>query len=460
MEPSFELKIEQSQKLIMTPALKQAITLLQFPTVQLTDYIQQQLVDNPILEIKDDMVDNETDEPEGIDQAKDFPWEEYFDHNKEYKLRTVREVNEYFSLENYIQEKESLQDFLLSQLRIDLNMDTRDYKIAEYLVGSLDDNGYFIDEIEEVSEILKVSSKRVSMVLHEIQQLEPAGIAARNLEECLLLQLRRKENVPSALRTIIKNCLPAVADGRYRYISNRLGINPLEVQKAIQFIQTLNPRPAGIKDYSAKTSYIVPDLFVEKVEGQYMITINDAGYRYLQINPYYELLLKNKDEEHVYSFIKKYLDSALWLMRSIEQRRLTLYRVAEQIIKIQNDFFKHGINYLKPLTLKDVASALRLHESTVSRTVSNKYLEAPRGAFPLKFFFTGCVPGDNEQVYSSLSIKNFIKEIIGQELSTSPYSDQELANYLKEQGIVISRRTVSKYRKEMLIPPSTKRKRQ
>jgi len=466
MVMNFELKMEQSQKLVMTMELQQAIALLQLSAVELMDYIQEEVMNNPLLEIQEkEENDPETEKTLQNEQLTNslenapFEWEEYFNDFEPSYDREKISLNENLSpFPDYLASQEkNLQEHLNFQL-IMSQVSGKKYLIAEYLIGNLDSSGYLQGEIGEHAQFLGVEEAEVLEALELIQTFEPCGVGARTLKECLLLQLGEHNNVPPYAKAVVEGYLPEVARGRYREIAHKLGISLKELQDAVDFIRTLNPRPGAYLSGSGEIRYIVPDVIVEKVEGEYVIIIND-NIPHLFINPFYQNLLRRGCEESVNSFIKKRLESALWLLKSIEQRRLTLYKVTEQIVKIQKPFLEKGIHFLKPLTLKDVADRIGMHESTVSRATANKYVQTPRGLYSLKFFFSSSVGGVKGEVYSALSIKALLKQLIEEEKPSSPYSDQQLKELLEKQGIQLSRRTVTKYRKELGIPASSGRRR-
>lgn len=463
MKLDYQLKIEQTQKLIITPELKLAITLLQYSTIELQDYIQEELLSNPVLELGDSEATNEEEPLEELEED-DFPWEEYFrDMGLDATGYTPnpgrRDWSNFPTVDNYAGCPGTIMEELLGQLRL-MPLSPRQYSIAAYLIGNLDHNGYLGSDLGELAASLGVSTEEMEKVLRIVQGLEPTGIASRNLQECLLLQLSGLENPPPLAVEIVKQFLPAAADGRYRQIAARLGCDIKEVQEAIDFIRTLNPKPGSVFGGAPETRYVVPDIHVEKVDDKYIVVMNDNLTPHLMISPFYQRLFQNgvKDEK-LSTFIKNKLEKASWLLRSIEQRRLTLYRVAQQIVEIQEPFLEHGIRQLKPLTLKDIARVVGVHESTVSRATANKYMQTPRGLFPLKFFFSSGLTGEGGEDYSSHSIKSYLRELIEQEDSQSPFSDQQLTGLLEEKGIVISRRTVAKYREELSIPASYRRRR-
>ena len=470
MKLDYNLKLEQTQKLIITPELKLAITLLQYSSLELQDHIQEELLNNPVLEVqetrepeKEEVVDQETTEEKDKSSDDDFPWEEYFrDMDLEstpYPAHAARDIPEQASVENCAGTCGTMIEDLLEQLRM-MKLSNRQYSAAAFLAGSLDHNGYLQGDLNDLAEALGATRVEMEEALAILQKLEPAGIGCRNLQECLLLQLEKHDEKPPFVAEIIKNYLPAAADGRYHYIATRLNIEEQQVADAVNFIRTLNPKPGSIYGEGEETRYIVPDVIVEQVDDQYVVMGNDSSIPQLMISPFYQQMLRNDAaDEQLSAFIKSKIEKAYWLIRSIEQRRLTLYKVSQQIVDIQRPFLDLGIKSLKPLTLKDVAVNVGVHESTVSRATANKYIQTPRGLFPLKFFFSSGLSGAGGTDYSSHSIKTHIRELIEAEDPEKPLSDQTLAEILQEKGINISRRTVAKYREEISIPASYKRRR-
>ncbi|NLZ32016.1 MAG: RNA polymerase factor sigma-54 [Firmicutes bacterium] len=463
MRLDYELKLEQSQKLIITPELKLAINILQYSALELQDFIQEELLSNPVLEIGDGELEGEEEPPEQLPED-DFPWEEYF-RDADLDLAGYmpnparRDWSEFPSVDNYAGSPSTMMEELLGQLRL-IDLTPRQYGIAAYIIGNLEPDGYLRADLHELAEALGVPLEEMEMGLKIVQGLEPPGIASRNLRECLLLQLQSLENPPPLAVKIVEQYLSSAAEGRYRQIAARLGCDVAEVQAAVDFIRTLNPRPGANFGGAADTRYIVPDIIVEKVDGEYVILMNDQVAPHLTISPFYQRLARSGvADEKLSNFIKSKLEKAAWLLRSIEQRRLTLYRVAQKIVEIQQPFLEHGIKHLKPLTLKDVARAVGVHESTVSRATANKYMQTPRGLYPLKFFFSSGLTGEGGEDYSSHSIKSYLRDLIEHEDPQNPFSDQQLTELLEAKGIFISRRTVAKYREELSIPASYRRRR-
>ncbi len=473
MKLDYNLKLEQTQKLIITPELKLAITLLQYSTLELQEHIQQELVNNPVLEVvegreedKEEEEVQEQDEELSPDDfyGSDFPWEEYFrdmglDSGGGQGAGTSRSLEERPSVENCPGITGTMLEDLLSQLRM-LSLSERQYTVAAYLAGNLDRNGYLQGELEDLAGALGIGLDEVERALHVVQKLEPCGVGCRSLQECLMLQLRQAGNTPDLALDIVKHYLPAAADGRYQYLATRLDCDVGAVKEAVDYIRTLNPKPGSLYGEGEETRFIIPDVIVQKVDNEYVVTGNDGSMPQLTISPFYRRMLKsNSVDEQLHTFVKHKIEKAYWLIRSIEQRRVTLFKVSQKIVDIQKTFLEEGIKKLKPLTLKDVAMEVGVHESTVSRASANKYIQTPRGLFPLKFFFSSGLSGDGGTDYSSPSIKVHIKEMVEAEDGDKPFSDQKLTDLLKERGVNISRRTVAKYREELSIPPSYKRRR-
>jgi len=477
MKIDYNLKLEQNQKLIITPELKLAITLLQYSSLELIEHIEQELLENPVLEIQDnpepekepekesESVETvEADDAAAAGSTDDLPWDEYFrdmDLDSSYytpvRSREAAELQP--TVENCAGLSGSMQEDLCAQLRM-LNLSPQQFTVAAYLAGNLDHNGYLQGELEDLTEVIGAELDETEEALKVIQKLEPAGIGCRNLQECLLLQLQRLDNPPHLAIEIVNNYLPAAADGRYRFLTSRLGCTEEAIKEAVEFIRTLNPKPGSIFGEGEETRYIVPDITVEKIDGQYLVTANDGRIPQLTISPFYQKILRDDaSDEQLSSFIKTKIEKACWLIRSIEQRRITLFKVAQEIVQIQEAFLEQGIKNLKPLTLKEVATNIGVHESTVSRATAGKYIQTPRGLFPLKFFFSSGLAGAGGVDYSSLSIKTYLRELIDAENPEKPLSDQHLAELLQVKGINISRRTVAKYREEIALPASYKRRR-
>lgn len=454
MKLDFSLQMQQVQKLLMTPQLKQAIKILQMPAFELQEYVQQKIEENPVLEVTEDEIKNEYQPEKEIKGPVD--WQEYFNGISDYgEISFGKEVIERDSFDTYTSKDITFLEYFEQQLGI-LDLSKEDQKIAEYIVGSLDDTGYLKTPINELAKNLGVDEESIENVLEIVQQLEP-GIGARDLKECLLLQVKFRTDSPPKTYDVIDNYLELVADMKLPKISEKLGLPLVDVQKIVDFIKKLNPKPGLAFASTMDNRYIQPDVTVLDFQEEYIIMVNDNTIPKLQINDYYKSLL-NTGSEKEQQYIKETLNNAFYLIKAIEQRKKTLQQVVEYIVGYQKDFFKHGIKHLKPLRLKDVAENLEIHESTVSRATNGKFADTPRGIYELKYFFSGSLDkGDGE--IATLGIKQRIYDMIEKEDTSKPLSDQQIADILQKEGITISRRTVAKYRDEGNIPSSSKRKR-
>lgn len=460
MKLGFGLALQQQQKLIMTPELRQAIAILQLPLAELEAYLQEELLNNPMLEVRE--------EEEAPSEAEPTPAEEVTE------LQATADWLEYLGLEPsgavpaapertyevQMALEPTLHDHLLEQLKV-AELTPGQARIATYLIGSIDDNGYLTLPLLEAAEQLAVPLTAAEHVLHVVQGFEPTGVGARNLQECLRLQAAAVGCDTPLVLALIAAHLDDLAAGRITRIAEVLAVRPTEVQAAADLIRTLDPKPGRRFGRPGETRYVVPDAVVERVGGEYVVLVNDSSVPRLSVSSYYRQVLADPQgvEGDTRKFLEGKLHSALWLMKAIEQRRVTLHRVTETIVRLQRAFFDRGIRHLRPMTLRDVAQELGLHESTISRASSGKYVQTPQGLFELKFFFSSGVEGARGQGVSAESVKRLIQDLIDHEAATAPLSDQELADRLGKQGVVISRRTVAKYREEMQVAPSSKRKR-
>ncbi|MDN5344670.1 MAG: polymerase sigma-54 factor [Clostridia bacterium] len=454
------LNLEQTQKLIMTPELRQAIMVLQLSTLELAEYIQQELQENPLLEIGDDGEVAAAEEP-GEDQGGlEIDWQEYFQDGSDLGyVNGPREEAREWNQQNLVAGQPTLQDHLLLQLKI-AAPSAREREIGTFLIGNLDANGYLKISLKEAAAYLKVSPAAVWRVLQLIQRFDPPGVGARSLTECLLIQLRQRDDAPRGAEKIIRNFLSYVAEGRLGHIARRLNMTLPEVQAAVDYIRTLDPKPGRSFGDSQENRYIVPDVIIERVGSDYVVLVNDLALPRLGINPLYQALMRQEGncDEATRNFIESKLNAAAWLIRSLEQRRLTIYRVVNCLVQEQREFLDKGLKYLKPLTMRQVAATLGMHESTVSRATANKYVQTPRGVFELKFFFASGIEKRGGTA-TAKSIKKMIAEIISREDAANPLTDLQIQELLQRQGIQISRRTVAKYRDEQGIPAAAKRKR-
>ncbi|MDL2280735.1 RNA polymerase factor sigma-54, partial [Selenomonadales bacterium OttesenSCG-928-I06] len=493
MQMDHNLQLETTQKLLMTPQLRQAISILQLSSTELVSLVEKELLENPILEVDESQDTKSPEEPDAI-ESEVSSMEDLYNVTKEKKL-DYDEWSEYFSyiFSDYVyspvdRNKEqvdlfsiypvstmSLHEHLEMQLNfslsenknpIDYNIEKEILKIGKFLIGCIDENGYLRCSISEASSILKVSPVLVEQVLNIIKTFDPVGVGARNLAECLLIQINQTKCCSSyesyyIVKEIIENHLVDIGEGKLKKVSEALKISIKEVQNAIDIIRKLEPKPGGaFSDFNAE--YIHPDVIVAKDRDDYVITLNDKHVPMLSINPYYRQITRNKSYDmdgDTKKFVEDKLNSALWLIRSIEQRRQTIVNVTRTIVDMQREFFDSGANFLKPLVMRQVAEQAGIHESTVSRTVANKYIATPHGIFSMSSFFTKGLQGVGGVAISTNLIKRELKDLITHEDSRHPLSDSDLVYRLGDKGIRISRRTVTKYRKELNIPSSTKRRR-
>lgn len=477
-----KLDIRLAQKLIMTPQLQQAIKLLQLSKLELQQLINQTLLENPILEetVSETV---EADEDDAYKQSQvtgsesateeremdnvapldglNLKWEDYFDEDRlggrelGYFKDNGEETPTY---EQILSKPSSLYDYLLWQL----NLSTSDQlirDIGEVIIGNIDENGYLQATIEEIELLSGTSRDNISEVLKLIQGFDPPGVAARDLRECLLIQIAQIGFKGTIVDTIISEHLSDFEKKRFPIVARKLGITLEELAHAIKVIEKLDPKP-GRPFYSSDNVYLVPDVFVIKYEGEYIVLLNDEGLPRLKINPIYRKMLKGNSGlgEEERGYLEDKFRSAIWMIRSIEQRNRTIYKVAQSIVKFQEEFFEKGVNYLKPLTLREIADDITMHESTVSRVTHNKYICTPQGIFELKYFFSSGLATADGDSCSSRSVRDMISKRISDESPIKPFSDQQIMEFLKERHIEIARRTVAKYRKELKIPSASRRK--
>ena len=479
MKLGYDLTIEQAQKLVMTPELIQAIQILQFNTQELDAYVEEQLLVNPVLEHSAAEVSEEgsredreepfpgaqnQDKPAKDSAQEDFDWKEYI-RDRQYDDISYKQ-GEYTPdedkndpLERYVSSDVTLPEHLLFQMQC-AELSSEEKRIGDYIIESLDENGYLTSSAKEMAEAMGVSEEESEAVLSVIQTFDPLGVGASDLQECLLIQLRQQGQLTELFELVIRNHLKDLAENRLGTIAREMGISTGEVQLISDVIRMLEPKPGRQFASQGETKYIVPDVIVEKIDEEYVVTINDNSTPHLMVSSYYQNLLHSAEQDEALSkYLSDRVNSALWLIKSIEQRKQTIYNVVSAVVRYQRDFFEKGSKYLKTLTLKDIAEELGIHESTVSRSINGKYMQCCRGVFEIKYFFSAGVSGSAGEGISSNSIKEFIKEIVDEEDPKSPYSDQDMAEMLQKKGIKISRRTVAKYRDEMHILSSSRRKR-
>lgn len=453
MKLGYSLTIEQKQTLAMTPELIQAIQILQFNNQELSEFVQNELLENPVLE---------SEKPSGLEDVdiRDKIVESNYEENtyKQWEYAPNDDDGDY-SYEQYVAIKTTLTDYLLEQLQFS-KLKGDKLRAGTYIVEAIDENGYLTVSVDEIAAALSMSPKIVEKALDVVQTFEPAGVGARDLKECLIIQLASKGLLTDEIEFVINNMLEDLAANKIAVIAKKIGIKNAEAQEISDLIKSLEPKPGAQYDSEKNIKYIIPDIYVEKIDGEYVVTNNDSSVPHLMISSYYNKLSSEaKEDDELNKYLNNRFNSAMWLIKSIEQRKQTIYNVASAIVQYQQDFFDKGERFLKTLTLKQIAEEVDVHESTVSRSINGKYLQCSRGVFELKYFFTSGVQSSGGDSVSSNSIKSIIKEIIDGENQKKPYSDQDIAQQLKEKGIEISRRTVAKYREDMNILSSSKRRR-
>ena len=469
------LSARLSQRLILTPSLQQAIKLLPLTTLELAEVLEQEVMENPLLEevpveetkTSEEIAQEAQDTPAAEREKADDPlkeieverfFEDYFDDGGERRMRPA-EVPEVPPIENTLTDSLDLSDHLLWQLRMCEETDQALLLVAEAIVQNLDEDGLLRVELEDVAAMGPWPMETVERALTLVQSLDPPGVAARSLTECLRIQLRVLGLEGSPADVMVRDHIKQLQSHQYPEISRQMGLTPEEVSHHLEIIRGLSPRP-GNRYSSKRSDYILPDVFVVKEGDEYKILLNDDGLPKLRISPTYRRMLDNKEpgSEETRAYVKDKLRSALWLLKSVDQRQRTIYKVAESIVRHQRAFLDHGVTHLRPLVLRDVASDIGMHESTVSRVVANKYMHTPRGVYEMRFFFHSGITSTMGEAVSSVSIKNRIKKLIEDEDASRPLSDSRIAEVLGAEGLPLARRTVAKYREELRLPPSNLRK--
>lgn len=469
MKTSLQLKV--SQQLSMTPQLQLAIKLLQLSTLELQQEIQTALENNPLLEV-DDQYDEvnvkQNDETENIDtrealDSKEIPDDIPLDASLDdiYSAGTPSGTNSDYrndELPIYQGEThETLHDYLEWQLELTPFSDT-DRAIAVSIIEAIDERGYLTVSTEEILEEQgndEIEMAEVEAVLKRIWNFDPIGVGARSLQECLSIQIQHLDT-PPLVKQIIDNYLDLLAIRDYRNLKKVLNTTDEQLKEAVDFIQRLQPYPGDLVN-TASPDYVIPDVMVKKVQGKWIVYLNSDTVPALRINQQYADMAKLANESDG-QYIRSHLQEANWFIKSIENRNETLLKVSQFIVEHQQAFFEHGAEYMKPMILSDVATAIDMHESTISRVTTQKYLHCPSGIYELKFFFSSHVNNDSGGEVSSTAIQALIKKYISAENSKKPLSDSKLVSMLEEKGIIIARRTVAKYREALSIPPSSQRK--
>ncbi len=476
---AIELKqsLKMSQRIIMTPQLQQAIKFLQLSRLELCQTINQEMEANPLLEevpggeIEEGLPEEEKKE-ESIKEeslpevtiketiSDDFDWEAYIsEYNTAWASSPHEDIEDRTSFENLISPKTSLYSHLVWQLQVS-DLDEAQREIGRYIIGNIDADGYLKESIDNIVHFTHRSIEEIFKVLNIIHEFDPVGVGAIDTKECLLIQLRFQGMGGSISERILLNYMKQLEKKRYNQIAKSMGVSLGEVLNAVSIIESLEPKPGRFYN-DEETIYIIPDVHVFKMGGEFVIFLNEDGLPKLRISNFYKETLAKKDDlsSTTREYIRDKLKSASWIIKSIHQRQKTIYKATRSIVKFQEDFFEFGAAHLKPMVLRDVAEDIEMHESTVSRVMNNKYMHCPFGVLELKYFLNSGIQSVNGVgKVASLSVKERLKEIIKTEDKSKPLSDQEIANILRQSNIDIARRTVAKYREVLGILPSNQRK--
>lgn len=470
------LEIRQTLKLtqqpIMTPQLQQAIKLLQLSRMELVDLVRQEQEENPVL---DEVIESSGEtEPLAVnyempstsppevkerpDEEREIPELNWRSDGFSSRAKDGEDDDDRPTFENFLTRKTTLYDHLLWQIRLN-DFNEEECLIATVIIGNLNEDGLLQGSLEEIAAQGGFDLASLERVIKKIQALDPPGIAARDLKECLLLQAQQLYPQEPLVQKIIRDHLHYLGRRNYQPIAKELGVPLEEVLRITRLISVLDPKP-GWHFSDESISYITPDVYIYKIGDEYVVVLNEDGLPKLRINPFYRDVLRGQAYPGVGAkeYINEKIRSALWLIKSIHQRQRTIYRVTKSIVKFQREFLDKGVAYMKPMILKDVATDVEMHESTISRVTSNKYVHTPQGIFELKYFFNSSIHTSRGENVASESVKEKIREILFKEDHQKPFSDQDLVGILKKQEILIARRTVTKYREILGVLPSTQRK--
>ena len=460
---NFSLNLIQEQKLIMTQEMQMSVKLLQMSAHELGQYVNKELQENPVLEERE-LQSYKNSNLDGNDNSKTKNYKELIKYleKDDYKEKSngVRMEKEEVSPFYYIAEEKSLKDFLKEQIG-EISEKYEILNICKYMVENLDSKGYLSIDLSEICKEMSTSNENVTIALKILQSLEPQGIGARNLKECLAIQLHSLGLEDKNIYNIVENYLQLLAENKYNDIAKELGVTATEVQRYGDIIKRLEPKPSRGFYTGESIKYIVPDAYISKLNDQYFISMNEDVIPKLNINSVYKEIINLGEDIEAMEYVKDKINSAMFLIKSIEQRKNTVYRVLEEILVVQREYFDFGVEYLKPMTLKKIANNLEMHESTISRAIREKYVSLNNGkVIKIKDLFTnGIASALDGQDISIVNIKKAIKEMIDVEDARKPLSDQIICNRLNMEGMNISRRTVAKYREELQIKSSSKRKR-
>jgi len=476
-----QLHQKQVQKLILAPALQQAIKLLPLTNLEIIEIIDSELSQNPMLELQEETAQEKPDDKEKDSEdtestpepttmeiggenedetLEDKEFEAYFHEYFDDGFRSLSfEKKEAPLLENIVSKSQSLWDHLNWQANLTF-FEEDEKEIARNIIGNINEDGYLIVSAEEISDLLGTSLEKVENVRAQIQMFDPVGAGSLTLKECLVVQMSYFGIDDLITTKIVEEYLFLLEKSDFAQLSRELGISLAKIKTHLDVIKGLSPAP-GRKFSQEKTSYIVPDILVTKEDGELKIILNDEGIPRLRINSFYKTLIAQASAENAEAcrFLKDKMKKAFWFLRSLDQRNNTIYKVAEYIVDKQAEFLEKGLDYIKPLTLVELAQEIGVHESTVGRVVANKHMMTPRGIFPLKYFFHKSLSGDFGEEISSLRVKERIRKLVENEDREHPLSDIEIEEILGRENYRIARRTVAKYRKQLSIAPSHIRKR-
>ena len=444
MDFTLNNNISQRQQNTLTPKMVEQLKILQMSNLELENYLEQELIDNPILEV---------DNLEEVSEDELSQWANIYEnrHTKQNNYSELKDFTEYTST------SVSLREFLVSQVK-ENDFPDRFRKVILYLIENIDEKGYLITTVGEVAADLKTSEKLMIKALRFIQELEPAGVGARNLKECIYLQLKRKNQINDDITNIIKNYLSLLARRSYNEISAKTGLSKDKIIKIHSIIKTTDPKPGQRFSNEAKSEYIKPELLVQQSKQGYIVMFSYDWNIDIKLNSSYKKMLETStSSKEVNKYIKTKMQKAIDTIRAVEQRKDTIIKVATYIINYQGDFFREGYKKIKPLTMKMVADNVGLHESTISRTVNGKYIQTPKGIFELKYFFSNKIES-RESNNSSIYIKKSFEKIINSEDKSKPLSDEQIRKLLETEGIKVARRTIAKYREKLKILPTNLRR--
>ncbi|MCP8615947.1 RNA polymerase factor sigma-54 [Salirhabdus salicampi] len=430
---------EQKMGLNMTPEMKQGLSILQYSSIELASFIQNESLENPFIEIE------ETTYPD------------YFSDVRRRPTARTNDSSTTSPLEFISDERNTLYNDLLEQLTF-LRLTNKEKFIVHYIITTLNESGYYEEEVRETAQHLGVTEFEVKSALHLVQGLEPVGVGATSLQQCLLLQLEHYYPQNEIAKKVVADHLEDLSLSKWGAIATKLDIDETEIRNILTIIQSLNPKPGSQFNSTSKTNYIIPDLYIRVENGNVTVEINDRSLPKISLSSDYETMLHNVTDNKANQFLKDKYKKFLWLRKNIEQRSAILLNVTKAIVHHQLDFFLKGNASLRPLTLKDIAEQCDVHISTISRATKHKYVQTPFGVYPLKHFFPSAISLNNGNITSSHNIKQMMKELIKSEDPAKPLSDQQLANHINSKNIIISRRTVAKYREQLNIPSSTNRK--